>query len=73
MRSHFEGKYKGDESVIATPFGDFHEEGMLTAPYYCKDSLVTTAGEKGSLVQQPKCEIKLLSSRPAALSTPVIA
>jgi len=70
-RLHFEGRYKGDESVISQPYGKFHAEGRVTAPFYCKDSLVTIAGEKGSLVEQDECEIKFLDSRPASLSTPV--
>jgi len=46
-------------------------EGVL-APYYCDGSLVTTAGQKGSLVKQTACEIEFMapSSRRRASSAP---
>ena len=49
-------------------------DGVL-APYYCDVSLVTTAGQRGSLVKQSSCEIEILapSSRRRTASTPAKA
>eukprot|EP00962_Isochrysis_galbana_P058052 scaffold30738_cov105-Isochrysis_galbana.AAC.7 len=49
-------------------------EGVL-APYYCDVSLVSTAGQKGSLVEQAACEIEFMvpSSRRRASSAPTQA
>jgi hypothetical protein len=46
-------------------------EGAL-APYYCDASLVSTAGQKGSLVAQSSCEIEIMapSNRRRATAAP---
>ena len=43
----------------------------MTAAYTCGVSLVTTAGEPGSLVPQDECEIKFDTERPAVWDLPV--
>jgi len=43
----------------------------MTAAYTCGVSLVTTAGEPGSLVPQDECEIEFDTERPAVWDLPV--
>ena len=72
VRGHVK-EYVGNESVISQHYAFFHDKGLLTAPYYCKDALMTHAGVPGSLVTVPgPCKTKMLTARPAALSTPVL-
>ena len=45
--------------------------GKIVADFFCGASLVTTAGQKGSLVRQPRCSaIQFESSRPSVWSAP---
>ena len=45
--------------------------GKITANYVCNASLVTTAGEPGSLVQQNDCIIEFDEDRPSQWDIPV--
>ena len=45
--------------------------GNITASFKCDTSLVTTAGEPGSLSAQDDCEIAFASKRPEEWSIPV--
>ena len=45
--------------------------GKITANYDCDASLVTTAGDPGSLAQQSNCVIEFEDSRPAEWDIPV--
>lgn len=72
VRGHVK-EYVGNESVISQHYAFFHDKGLLTAPYYCKDALITHAGVPGSLMTVPgPCKTKMLTARPAALFTPVV-
>ena len=47
------------------------ESGKITANFYCGSSLVTTAGDKGSLVRNTECSaIQFASSRPLEWNIP---
>jgi hypothetical protein len=46
--------------------------GMITSDFYCGSSLVTTAGQKGSLVEQESCgAVEFDSERPFFWDIPV--